>query len=53
MDREQLEKMNDEELDKLLPEGLDIVEHTPDYTKSVEENKDIARKRKIKVILNN
>ena len=50
--RAELERMTDEELDKLLPVGLDIVEQMPDYTKTVEENKEIIRERKIKAILN-
>ncbi len=52
MSRNQLEKMNDEELNKLLPEGLDIIDYTPDYTKSSEENREIIRQRKIEAILN-
>ena len=52
MSRKELENMTDEELDKLLPTGLDVVDQMPDYTKSVEENKEIIRERKIKAILN-
>ena len=50
--REELERMTDEELDKLLPIGLDIVEQMPDYTKTIEENQRIVRERKIETILN-
>lgn len=50
--REELEKMTDEELDKLLPVGLDIIDDMPDYTKTIEENQKIFRERKIEAILN-
>lgn len=50
--REGLERMTDEELDKLLPIGLDIIDQMPDYTKTVEENQKSIRERKIEAILN-
>lgn len=50
--KSKLENMDNEELDRLLPEGLDIVDQTPDYSKSVEDNQEIVRQRKIEAILN-
>lgn len=49
--REELEKLTDEELDELMPIGLDGIDYMPDYTKSVEENDKIIRQRKIEAIL--
>ena len=49
--RKKLESMSDEELNRLLPLGLDIVDYTPDYTKNIEENLEIIRSRKIETIL--
>ena len=47
----ELEKLSDNELDELLPIGLDIIDYCPDYFKSVEENAEILRQKKIKAIL--
>lgn len=49
--REELEKMTDEELDKLLPVGLDVASYEPDYTKTKEEEAKKLREEKIKIIL--
>ena len=50
--REELEKLSDQELNELLPIGLDIIDDMPDYTKTIEENQKIFRERKIEAILN-
>lgn len=50
--REELENLSDQELNELLPIGLDIIDDMPDYTKTTEENQKIIRERKIKAILN-
>lgn len=49
--REELEKMTDEELDELLPVGLDVASYEPDFTKTKEEEAQQLREEKIKIIL--